>query len=47
MSLAMLTESEFGLIQTFIEDRCGIAIHPSKRYLIETRLAKLVAENGC
>lgn len=47
MPIAALTETEFGLMQSYIEARCGIAIHPSKRYLVETRLAGLVARKGC
>ena len=47
MTSLTLTESEFGLMQKFIESRCGISIPFGKRYIIETRLAGLVASYGC
>ena len=47
----MLTETistnEFNLLRGLIEKLCGIALGNEKAYLIETRLAGLLAENGC
>lgn len=47
----MLTETistnEFKLLRDLIEKLCGIALGDEKAYLIETRLAGLLAENGC
>ncbi len=42
-----LTTNEFQLLRDLIEKECGIAVGEEKIYLIENRLAKLVAENGC
>jgi chemotaxis protein methyltransferase CheR len=38
---------EYKQLQHLIEEVCGIAIGDEKQYLIESRLAKLVTENGC
>lgn len=38
---------EFKLLRDYIEERCGIALGEDKAYLIETRLTKLMALNGC
>lgn len=42
-----ITSEEFHQIRAYIEAQCGIALGDQKAYLIETRLAKLMAENGC
>ncbi|MGE0201121.1 MAG: protein-glutamate O-methyltransferase CheR [Candidatus Melainabacteria bacterium] len=42
-----LTAPEFDLFRDLIEKECGISVHNDKMYLIETRLMKLVLENGC
>jgi chemotaxis protein methyltransferase CheR len=42
-----ITESEFKLIRDYVEENCGIALGDEKAYLIETRLTKLMVENGC
>ena len=46
MSLT-ISSNEFGLFQQFIEKECGISIGDEKAYLVETRLSKLLLENGC
>lgn len=38
---------EFKQLRDYIEERCGIALGEEKAYLIETRLTKLMALNGC
>ncbi len=42
-----LSTTEFKLLRDFIEKACGIALGDEKAYLIETRLAGLLAETGC
>ena len=42
-----LDDREFESFRAFIEKECAISLASSKRYLLETRLAKLVAESGC
>lgn len=44
---AGITSTEFKLLRDYIEERCGIALGEEKAYLIETRLTKLMAMNGC
>jgi chemotaxis protein methyltransferase CheR len=41
-----LSEREYKLFSDYIADKCGICIPPEKAYLIETRLARIVAESG-
>ncbi len=41
-----ITAQEFDLIRGYIEKSCGIAISDNKKYLIESRLTKLVTESG-
>jgi chemotaxis protein methyltransferase CheR len=36
---------EFMMMQRFIEDRCGISIGDEKAYLLESRLARMLAES--
>lgn len=43
---AQLTQREFDLFRDFIEKNCGIALKDDKKYLVETRLAGLLAESG-
>ena len=38
---------EFRLLRDFVERECGIALGEEKAYLVETRLAGLMAETGC
>lgn len=42
-----ITQDDFLLLRTFIEELCGISLGDNKAYLIESRLAKLMALNGC
>lgn len=41
-----LSQSEFELIRKYIEKECGIYLSSKKVYLIESRLAKLIAQSG-
>ncbi|RJQ77315.1 MAG: protein-glutamate O-methyltransferase CheR [Desulfobacteraceae bacterium] len=41
-----LSHNEFLLMQKYISEQCGILIPEEKAYLIESRLAKLLAESG-
>jgi len=47
MHVSTVSESEFTLMRDYIEHQCGIALGEGKAYLIETRLVKLMIENGC
>jgi len=38
---------DFRLLRDYIEEHCGIYLSEEKVYLIETRLTKLMAMNGC
>jgi chemotaxis protein methyltransferase CheR len=38
---------DFRLLRDYIEEHCGIYLSEEKVYLIETRLTKLMALNGC
>lgn len=42
-----ITNDEFNLLRTLIEDKCGIVLGDEKIYLIESRLMDLVLTNGC
>ena len=42
-----ISTTEFRLLRDLIEKLCGIALGDEKTYLVETRLAPLLAENGC
>lgn len=42
-----ITKPEFDLFRELIEKECGISIGDEKAYLLETRLSRLLAENGC
>ncbi len=42
-----ITEPEYALMTQYIEAHCGIHLERDKEYLIESRLADLVAETGC
>ena len=47
MSPEAITTTEFKLLRDYIEEHCGICLGDGKAYLIETRLAGLMVENGC
>lgn len=42
-----ITSDEFDLLRGWIEQECGIALQTNKQYLIESRFANLLVENGC
>lgn len=42
-----ITPVEFKLLRDYIERHCGIVLGEEKAYLVETRLAGLLAETGC
>jgi len=42
-----LTQTEFRLIRDFVKERCGISLGDEKAYLVEARLAGLLAKHGC
>lgn len=41
-----INQSEYLLMQKYIEDQCGILLEKGKEYLIESRLTDLAVENG-
>jgi chemotaxis protein methyltransferase CheR len=45
--MAKITDNEFNLLREYIREHCGIGLGDEKAYLIETRLSKLMALNGC
>jgi chemotaxis protein methyltransferase CheR len=46
MNTMKIGDGEFNLLRKYIEEQCGISIPDDKRYLIETRLTKLVVETA-
>lgn len=44
---AKVSSEDFRRLRDYIEEHCGIALGEEKAYLIETRLTKLMVENGC
>jgi chemotaxis protein methyltransferase CheR len=42
-----ISQEEFDLLRKYIQENCGILVGDEKSYLIESRLAQLVVENGC
>jgi chemotaxis protein methyltransferase CheR len=47
MAIEPISAGDFKLLRDFIERECGIVLGEEKAYLIETRLAGLLAETGC
>ncbi len=47
MHVSTVSENEFALMRDYIEHECAISLGEGKAYLIETRLVKLMIENGC
>ncbi len=47
MGTEPITPVEFKLLRDYIERHCGIVLGEEKAYLVETRLAGLLAETGC
>lgn len=41
-----ISQHEFDLMRRWIEQQCGISIGDQKKYLVETRFARLVVESG-
>jgi len=42
-----ITQKEFELFRRLIQEQCGIALDNSKGYLLENRLARMLAESLC
>ena len=42
-----VNQLEYGLMQKYIEEQCGIRLEKGKEYLIESRLTDLAVESGC
>ncbi len=42
-----ISQPEYSLMRTYIEEKCGIRLEKGKEYLIESRLTDLALENGC
>lgn len=42
-----MTDGEFALFQAYVERECAMALSSDKKYLFESRLARLLIENGC
>ncbi len=42
-----ITDPEYVLMKTYIEEHCGVHLEEDKEYLIESRLSDLVAASGC
>lgn len=42
-----INQEEFKLMRELIQKECGIQVEQDKVYLLESRLTKLVIENGC
>lgn len=47
MTATSISGQDFKLLRDYIEEHCGIALGDEKAYLIESRLTKLMVENGC
>lgn len=47
MATETIQPVEFRLMRDYIEKNCGILLGEEKAYLVETRLAGLLAETGC
>lgn len=42
-----MTDGEFALFQAYVERECAMALSSDKKYLFESRLARLLIENHC
>jgi chemotaxis protein methyltransferase CheR len=42
-----MTDSEFALFQAYVERECAMALSSDKKYLFESRLARLLVEHSC
>ena len=46
MSLAQITSNEYEDFRRFLEDACGILLGDNKHYLVQSRLNKMVVDDG-
>lgn len=46
MALSSIKPDEYAEFQRFLEEACGILLGENKHYLVQSRLGKLVKENG-
>jgi len=46
LSLAQITPSEYEDFRRFLEDACGILLGDNKHYLVQSRLNKMVVDDG-
>ena len=46
MSLAQITSNEYEDFRRFLEDACGILLGDNKHYLVQSRLNKMVMDDG-
>jgi chemotaxis protein methyltransferase CheR len=42
-----MSSSEFSLFQQWVEKNCSLSLREDKKYLLETRLARILAEHRC
>ena len=42
-----ITSADFPLLKQYIEDQCGIVLRDSQKYLLESRLQKLLVQHQC
>ncbi|MCP4677219.1 MAG: protein-glutamate O-methyltransferase CheR [Deltaproteobacteria bacterium] len=47
MATLSINPQEFSLLRDYIEKKCSISLSEEKKYLLESRLTRLVVENGC
>ena len=47
MTTLSANREEFDLFKRYIEQHCSISLSDEKKYLLESRLTKLVVESGC
>jgi chemotaxis protein methyltransferase CheR len=47
LSTLTANQEEFNLFKRYIEQQCSIALTEDKKYLLESRLTRLVVESGC
>jgi chemotaxis protein methyltransferase CheR len=43
----LMSQNEFTLFQQWVERHCSLALGEDKKYLLETRLARILVENQC
>ncbi len=47
MTQLTISQQEFDLFRGYVEKHCSISLGDDKKYLLESRLTKLVVENAC